>query len=88
MPWSLAKECCNQIVVLLVSFLLEAYVSVIAVAYSANVLFVVFLLSPADDSVATVHSCNKCLLHMTVRVACSLSLYGWIALYNRDAVLL
>ena len=82
------KEICNQGAVLLLIFCLEAAVSVIAVAYCANVLFVVFLLTLADDSAVTVHGCNKCLLHMTVRVACSLSLHGWIALFNRDAVLL
>ena len=79
------KEICNQGAVLLLIFCLEAAVSVIAVAYCANVLFVVFLLTPSEDR--TVHRCNLCLLHMTLRVSCSLSLYGVLSLYNRDNVL-
>jgi len=79
------REIGNQLAVLPLTFWFETTVSVITVAYCANVLFAVFLLAPSE--VKTVHGCNLCLLHMTLRVACSLSLYGVLTLFNREAVL-
>ena len=82
---STVKELRNQLAVLLFTFLLHESVSVPAIVYCANVLFAVFLLAPCGDR--TVRACNLCLLQMTLRVSCSLSLFGVLALFNRDAEL-
>jgi len=76
------KEFVNQLVVLLVTVLLHDYVSVPAVAYCANMLFIVFVLDPSGEQ--SVRACNSCLLNATLRVSCSLSLYGVFALFNHD----
>ena len=79
------KELGNQLAVLLVTVLLHDFVSVPAIAYCVNVLFVVFVLAPCGEK--SVRACNCCLLHTTLRVSCSLFLYGVLALFNRDAEL-
>jgi len=76
------KELANQLAVLLVTLWLHDSVSVPAITYCANVLFVVFVLAPSGEK--SVRACNCCLLHTTLRVSCSLFLYGVLALFNRD----
>jgi len=85
MPSDFVKELGNQLVVLLVTVLLHDFVSVPAIAYCASMLFVVFVLAPSGEQ--SVRACNSCLLNATLRVSCSLSLYGVLALFNRDAEL-
>jgi len=70
----------KQILILFLLNWTDAVISVAALAYSANVLLLI-LFSTAIDT-QSVHTCNKFLLHMTLRVACSLSLYGLLVLYN------
>jgi len=70
----------KQILILFLLSWMDAVISVAALAYSANVLLLI-LFSTATDT-QSVHTCNLLLLHMTLRVACSLSLYGLLVLYN------
>jgi len=72
----------KQILVLFVLVWWDAFVSVPAVAYFANVLLLV--LGSSSSEPRSVHNCNQLLLQMTLRVSCSLLLYGLLVLYNHD----
>jgi len=78
-------ELVHQAATLLAASLLRGCVSAPAVVYCASVLYAVFVLGPT--AVHTVHECNRCLLHTTLRVSCSFLLYGALALFNRDPAL-
>jgi hypothetical protein len=78
-------ELAGQVAALLAARLLHGCVSAPAVVYCAHVLFAVFVLRPAAGH--SVHECNRCLLHTTLRVSCTFLLYGALALFNRDPAL-
>jgi len=72
----------KQILVFLVLVWMDSFVSVPAVAYFANVILLV--LGSSSSETQSVHNCNMLLLQMTLRVSCSLSLYGLLLLYNHN----
>jgi len=64
----------KQILVLIVLVWMDSFVSVPVLAYFANVILLVMGSSSFEPQ--SVHNCNMLLLQMTLRVSCSLSLYG------------